>query len=90
MASGDVVNWCSNAATTYVPAVGVELMIVQVFLNGQTMQYGIQDGIDWARQYVISNNNEGEFAACKYGITNSHYYQSDSKTETGFSAIQLK
>ena len=90
MVVGDVVNWCSNGTTTYVPAGTVQLMVVQAFFNGQTMEYGIEDAVDWARQYVISNQNEGEFSPAKFGITNSQYYRSTAKTNTGFSAIQIK
>lgn len=89
MVSGDVVNWCSNGATTYVPAAGIEIVLLQVFINAQSIEYGIQDGVQWGRNYTPSGAAYLPNAE-KMAITNSHSFQITTQTNVGFSGIQIK
>ena len=93
MVSGDVVNFLANSAISYVPAVGVEIIILQVFYNQTTNSSGLTDGATNAIQYV--NAAVGGLVQYqmtqKLGITNTNYFTiSPSSANVGFSGIQIK
>jgi len=93
MAVGDIVNFISAGATSYVPAGTVEIVIFQSFWEGNAITYGLQDGtVNTAVRFLPSTTAvvmyEADFG--KMGITNAIYYKSDSNIHYGFSGIHTR
>tara|TARA_R110002051_G_scaffold136356_1_gene209016 strand:+ start:682 stop:948 length:267 start_codon:yes stop_codon:yes gene_type:complete len=88
MVAGDIVNWISNTATTYQPAVGVEIIILVPFLNANAAECGIYNGVNKATAYYAANDDLTIIS--KIGITNTNYYLMTTLTQGGFSGIQIK
>tara|TARA_R110000823_G_scaffold125645_1_gene252470 strand:+ start:667 stop:960 length:294 start_codon:yes stop_codon:yes gene_type:complete len=92
LAAGDVINVTMNGVQTFVPAAGVEIIILQQFAENSNFAGGIYDGTDYATNYsATSGNNTTPWQGNRLGITNTLYYQSNSTAASkGFSGIQIK
>ena len=104
MVAGDIVNiqliGVYPAGTTYQPAAGVELIVLQSLANTANTYIGIFDGATHAYNIVstiaAASGNNGPYQSflpltMKLGITNTQYYKNDSgAANKGFSAIQTK
>ena len=104
MAAGDIVNvqviGVYPAGTTYQPAAGIEIIVLQSLVKTGNTYVGIFDGATHAYNMVSviasggSNNNPFQSylpLSMKLGITNTEYYKNDSAAANkGFSAIQTK
>jgi hypothetical protein len=94
MAAGDVVNvMLLGASQFYQPAAGVEIVILQQFMDAVNGNYGItSNGTNYASNYFIYNSaGEGVLTLSKLAITNGFYYRAhNTDTNVGFSGIQIK
>ena len=86
MVVGDVVN---VVGTIFVPAVGVEIIVLFNFGGAVVMYWGFDDGATWVNQYraITASIYSNSAIGTKFGITNTHYWRS---TGLGFSGIQIK
>ena len=89
MAVGDAVNVNLNALTSYQPAAGVTLFVLNTFKANNWATYaGFQNGVVTTAIYQngISGRTWNRFC-----ITNTDYfYQQVGDIQTGFSSIQIK
>lgn len=97
MAVGDVINFQGNSATSFIPAAGVEIMVLKNFSGSvSSWNYGLFDGVNYCRAYVENSGSNTWYdppaAGNKFGITNTLYYYNNSSqtTRRGFSGIQTK
>ena len=95
MTVGDIVNIDLTALTTYVPAAGVEILILKSFTNDQNMSYGFTNGVALATAYYVVGSYpvyyDSSATGTKFGITNTQYYTNNSTSgNKGFSGIQIK
>lgn len=94
MAIGDVISqtWVAGAVS-FVPAAGVEIMVLSGFGRTTTVSFGIDDGVrsaytDFDENTSIGGRNSGNI---KIGITNTHWlYLNGSSAGVGFTGIQIK
>jgi hypothetical protein len=95
MAVGDAVNInLGSSGTSYQPASGVEVMVLQVFRsNTFATRIGFTDGTLTTSTYVGATAGTANRTADwrKFIITNGQYYwQNGSAQDYGFSGIQIK
>tara|TARA_R110002051_G_scaffold90961_1_gene159993 strand:+ start:440 stop:736 length:297 start_codon:yes stop_codon:yes gene_type:complete len=98
MAAGDIVSGVFgtlNVWHTFIPAIGIEIMITFMGGNGTDVRGGITDGVvPLASGLVLLSDNAdfSEGANVKCGITNTNYLQMYSLNNgaPGYSGLQLK
>ena len=86
MASGDIVNGFLPASTwtTFVPAVGVEVVITAVLGNISDCEVGLYDGVT-SNHINVNGRSNGVFTSSyKIGLTNSKYLRAKSAGDNGF------
>ena len=92
MAVGDSVSVYLHTATTFVPAAGIQIMILSPMLTDGAQYVGFSDGTgnNTARQYVLHSQG-GMGATQRWIITNTDYfYTLNAAAWTGFNGIQIK
>ena len=92
LAVGDIINVTMAATTNYQPAVGVEIIILNNFIDSQNVRWGFTDGVTPTHNYVTGGGGAGQFQnSTKMGITNTLYYENLAiAPDGGFSGIQIK
>ena len=93
MTVGDIVNLPMNAATNYTPAVGVEILVLKIFLDNAYGYAGITNGVITADYHwnTATIGTTGAGNGTKFGITNTYYLKcTNGGALNGFSGIQIK
>ena len=93
MVVGDIINQNMTGLTIWQPALGVEIMILQVLADNSTGRSGFRDAATITNNYA--NPGNGYYydpTRTKLGITNANYFHSSFGTGAtqGFSGIQIK
>jgi hypothetical protein len=91
LAVGDIINFNANAASTFTPAAGVQIMILFVGTNNGAFYFGCGDpggSGNFTQNYSsIAQFGPGE----KFGITNTSIFTCTATNNgVGFSGIQIK
>ena len=91
---GDVVSVAMNNANSYVPAAGIEIIVLKNFCDIENGNgYGITTAAAtaWNANYNGTSNANSAGLGTKFGITNTeYYYNAFGTTANGFSGIQIK
>tara|TARA_R110002096_G_C14301667_1_gene698541 strand:+ start:436 stop:711 length:276 start_codon:yes stop_codon:yes gene_type:complete len=91
MAVGDSI---ISRGSTFVPAAGVEIMVLWVFTDNAAIYIGLQNAAGDIIKNVQPNPNVGgggEFAPIiKMSLTNTWFFYSNITTDQGFTGIQIK
>ncbi len=93
MTVGDIVNLPMNGSTNYTPAVGIEIMILKIFMDNAYGDVGITNGVITADNHwnISTTGSTGAGNGTKFGITNTYYLKcSNGGVLNGFSGIQIK
>ena len=93
MAVGDIINQNMTGITAWVPAVGIEVIVVNIFIDNSGGRWGFTNGVWSTTNYsAVTNFTNVGGGISKIGITNSAYWTQTTGTGAtqGFSGIQIK
>ncbi len=93
MAVGDVVSALNAAAYTFVPAAGVEVVVMHASTSGGAGQFGLANGVLSQGQYFGAWSNASNYGlsgmlTARIPITNTNYWY--GSVAGAFTGIQTK
>ena len=87
MAVGDII---TNRGSSFVPAVGVEIIVFNSFTNNINANLGLQDGVNiMSNQGGVKSTTHSLLLQNRLGLTNTWYYY-NNQAAGGFTGVQTK